>query len=161
MHQSIHEGGPVDKDSALSREQWTLEKCAEYGLRRTAALTAVIAELTALEKPISLGDLGQMGQTQKLEELCDQATLYRILIRLEQCGLVRKLRSHDRAALFVMKYPGEHGDYLVCDNCGETTLLEMDCPVEGLEQSLSKQSGYTNITHELEFFGLCPQCQST
>jgi len=160
----MHQHSSKQKESSLvdqeSRFKWASEECREQGLRRTAALTAVLTELTSLEKPVSLRDLAQMGADDSLiSELCDQTTLYRILMRLEQCGLVRKLRSHDRAALFVMKYPGEHSDYLICEKCGETALLEMDCPVEGLEKSISMKSGYTGISHELEFFGICPNCQ--
>lgn len=105
--------------------------------------------------PMSLGDL---GDAEALDGLCDQATLYRLLNRLKEKGLVRRLGLHDRAAWYVFKYPGEHHDFLICNECGSIETLDMSCPVEALEADVAKKSGFTGIYHELEFFGRCPAC---
>lgn len=102
--------------------------------------------------------LGDLGEADALAGVCDQATLYRLLNRLEGKGLVRRLGLHDRAAWFVFKYPGEHQDFLICNECGSIETLKMSCPVEALEAEVAKKSGFKGIYHELEFFGLCPAC---
>jgi Fe2+ or Zn2+ uptake regulation protein len=35
-----------------------------------------------------------------------------------------------------------------------------DCFPEELEQRIATGNGFTSITHKLEFFGICPSCQS-
>jgi len=115
----------------------------------------VLAELVERENPTALAHL---CESKRLEDLCDPATVYRLLIRLEQKGLVRRIGLHERAAHYVMAYPGEHGDYLVCRKCGEVERLDIECPVEELEHSIAKKSGYVGLFHELEFYGTCPTC---
>ena len=73
-------------------------------------------------------------------------------------GILRRLGLHDRAGYFTMKYPGEHSDYLICRACGSIEELDIACPVEALEMEISRESGYRELYHELEFFGVCPKC---
>ena len=57
-----------------------------------------------------------------------------------------------------MIFPGEHNDYLVCTGCGKIERLDIECPVGELEALIEKKSRYSQIYHELMFFGVCPKC---
>ena len=115
----------------------------------------VLRELIVRDGPVTLAEL---AASERLVEQCDKATVYRLLMRLEEKGIVRRLGLHDRSTYFFFKYPGEHHDYLICTTCGTIEKLEIACPVEALEEEISEKSGFTRLYHELEFFGVCPAC---
>jgi Fe2+ or Zn2+ uptake regulation protein len=54
--------------------------------------------------------------------------------------------------------PGRHQDYLICTECGSIEPIQAPCPVHQLEKEISEKTGYKNLYHELEFFGVCPRC---
>lgn len=137
--------------------QWALDLCRSKGLRRTHALERILRELVKKISPVNLATLNKVLQA---EAECDPATTYRCLIKLEKIGVVRRLGLHDRAAYYVMLVPGSHHDYLICTDCGKIEQIDMECPVHALEEALQKKSGFRQLYHELEFFGLCPKCQN-
>lgn len=143
------------KKSASDKLQWAVQRCRDLGLRRTKAMEEVLRALIESERPLTLAAL---AGSKALRDQCDKATVYRLLMRLEEKGVLRRLGLHDRAAYFTMKYPGEHSDYLICSECGSIAELDITCPVEELEKEISKSSGFQRLYHELEFFGVCPKC---
>ena len=127
----------------------------ERGMRRTRALELVIEEMATAGKPVTIHELATKPA---LEQQCDQATVYRLVIKLLEQGLVRKLGLHERSAYFALLIPGEHHDYLVCTECGAIKSIDMSCPVKKLEKDIMKSSGFSQVYHELEFYGVCPKC---
>lgn len=134
-----------------------LDRARSQGLRRTRALEAVVEALAAAGTPQPLSEIEKAPQ---VEGVCDRTTLFRLLNRLREKGLVRRLGLHERAAYFTLAMPGGHHDYLICRDCGSVEVLELACPVQELEKEVAKVSGYTKLYHELEIYGLCPQCGS-
>ncbi|WP_240772739.1 Fur family transcriptional regulator [Phragmitibacter flavus] len=133
----------------------TVARCRELGLRRTWALEELLKRLIANSKPQTLADLAEAPE---LKDRCDKATIFRLLVRLEKHGILRRLGLHDRSAYYTLIEPGEHSDYLICTQCGVIETLDIACPVEALEARISKESGFKKLYHELEFFGVCPKC---
>jgi Fur family transcriptional regulator, ferric uptake regulator len=134
-----------------------LDRAKEAGLRRTKALEEVLRLLIVAPQPLTLADI---AGSQQLADKADRATIYRLLMKLQQRGIIRRLGLHDRAAYFTMLFPGKHSDYLICTECGSIQHLSIACPVEAIEADIAEQSGFTGLYHELEFFGLCPQCRA-
>lgn len=132
-----------------------VERARTAGLRRTKALEDVLRMLISARRPLTLADL---ADSKELASGADRATVYRLLMKLEERGLIRRLGLHDRSAYYTIVHPGEHNDYLICTKCGTIEKLDISCPVEALENEIEKQSGFKKLYHELEFFGLCPQC---
>lgn len=151
MH-SDHAHAPASPDLL---HQQAVERARASGLRRTRALEDVLRILIEASQPLTLADI---AESRKLSSGADQATVYRLLTKLEKRGLIRRLGLHDRSAYYVMIFPGAHHDFLICTQCGTIEKLDLACPVEALEQQVAKRSGFTKLYHELEFFGLCPQC---
>ena len=135
----------------------TVDRCRAAGLRRTKALEDLITTLLESPRPMTLGEL---ASSPRLTDQCDKATVFRLLQRLAEHGLVRRLGLHERAAYFTLLVPGRHHDYLVCTQCGRISEVDMACPVHTLERKLEKASGFHHIYHELEFFGICPDCHT-
>lgn len=133
----------------------TIERLRAAGMRRTRALEELVATLDESGRPMTLAEL--CGSS-RLEGLCDKATVFRLLQKLADHGVVRRLGLHERAAYFVLLVPGKHSDYLICTRCGTIESIEAPCPVHRLEEEIRDKTGYRNLYHELEFFGECPQC---
>ena len=133
----------------------TIARCKEAGLRRTRALEDVLHILIEARDPQTLADV---AESPHLHSGADRATVYRLLLKLEERGILRRLGLHDRSAYYTMIFPGQHNDYLICTRCGKIQRLDISCPVEALEHEIARQSGFKGLYHELEFFGLCPQC---
>ncbi|NNC88498.1 MAG: helix-turn-helix domain-containing protein [Akkermansiaceae bacterium] len=132
-----------------------IDRCRAAGLRRTKALEELLATLLDAARPMTLAEL---AASPRLVTQCDKATIYRLLHRLTDKGLVRRLGLHERAAYFALVVPGQHRDYLICTECGSIAPVDAPCPVHDLEDEIRAKSGFQNLYHELEFFGTCPDC---
>lgn len=133
----------------------SMERARGAGLRRTKALEDVLSILIAACQPLTLADI---AESKDLGSGADKATVYRLLMKLEERTLIRRLGLHDRSAYYTMILPGEHSDYLICNDCGRIEKLDISCPVQALEKQIAKKSGFKKLYHELEFFGQCPEC---
>lgn len=132
-----------------------IERCRELGLRRTRALEELLATLVESARPMTLAELSASA---RLTDLCDKATVYRLLQRLTENDIIRRLGLHERAAYFTLLQPGKHSDYLICTGCGKIEAIKAPCPVHDLEDEIREKTGYRGLYHELEFFGTCPKC---
>lgn len=138
-----------------TRVEELIDRARSGGLRRTKALEELLATLLKADRPMTLAKL---ERSRRLASLCDKATIYRLLHRLADAGIVRRLGLHERAAYFALVIPGEHRDYLICTECGTIAPIDAPCPVHDLEEEIRRETGYRNLYHELEFFGTCPKC---
>ncbi len=132
-----------------------VKRCRAGGLRRTKALEVLLGTLLKTDSPVTLAGL---EKSRPLATQCDKATIYRLLHRLTDAGIVRRLGLHERAAYFALVLPGQHRDYLICTECGTIAPINAPCPVHELEDEIRQDTGYRDLYHELEFFGTCPKC---
>ena len=132
-----------------------IARCRTEGLRRTKALEELLTTLLESDRPMTLAEL---AESPRLSNQCDKATVFRLLQRLADKGILRRLGLHERAAYFALLLPNQHRDYLICTECGSIEPINAPCPVHELEKEIKFTTGYKNLYHELEFFGICPQC---
>lgn len=132
-----------------------LTKCKESGLRKTKSLVALLQTMTEKSVPVTITDL---IESPMLSDQCDKVTIYRLLQRLNENGIIRRIGLHERSAYFILLLPDRHKDYLICTSCNHIEAIKAPCPVHQLEEDIAKQSGYKKLFHELEFFGICPSC---
>jgi Fur family transcriptional regulator, ferric uptake regulator len=91
---------------------------------------------------------------------CDLATIYRSMHLLEKMGMVKRFNFGDGSARFELVKEGDdgHHHHLVCTRCSE--IVEIDeCFPEEMEARIAAKNGFKSVTHKLEFFGICPDCQ--
>src|SRR5579872_940301 len=91
---------------------------------------------------------------------CDLATVYRSMHLLESMKMVKRYDLGDGAARFELLAEGDdgHHHHLVCTRC--SAVVEIDeCFTREFEERIAERNGFKAITHKLEFFGVCPQCQ--
>lgn len=84
------------------------------------------------------------------------STTYRTLGTLSDKGILLKNLRQDGKTYYQINNH-QHKHQLVCTLCNETIPID-DCPLTNLEESLTKQTGFTITGHSLEFSGICPKC---
>lgn len=91
---------------------------------------------------------------------CDLATIYRAMHLLEEMGMVKRFDFGDGAARFELVGEGDdgHHHHLVCTRCAGVVEIG-ECFPKAIESRIAAANGFKNVTHKLEFFGLCPDCQ--
>ena len=91
---------------------------------------------------------------------CDLATIYRAMHLLEEMGMVQRFDFGDGAARFELVGENDdgHHHHLVCTQCSEVVEIE-ECFPEKIEKKIAAKNGFKAVTHKLEFFGICPDCQ--
>jgi Fur family ferric uptake transcriptional regulator len=88
----------------------------------------------------------------------DLATVYRNLAFFSDIGLISRVDLGGDMAVYEIasKESGHHHHYFICRSCGKTEALE-SCSMAPIEAQLKKK-GFRDLTHRLEFSGLCANC---
>jgi len=119
--------------------------------KQRVAVAALLAEIDEFRSAQQLyDDLRKRGQSVGL------TTVYRALQSLTASGEVDSITSDDGETVY-RQCSGAHHHHLVCRKCGKT--VEITGPtVEIWAESVAKENGFTEVSHTMEFFGLCAQC---
>lgn len=88
------------------------------------------------------------------------ATVYRHLQLLAANGVIDSLQAADGQTLYRQCRTDDHHHHLICRACGTSVELEAP-PVEKWAAATAAERGYTEVTHTIEIFGLCPACQNS
>jgi Fur family ferric uptake transcriptional regulator len=128
----------------------------EQGIRVTQARRSIFDALLRSADPLSAAQIDETLQTAGIS--IDLVTVYRTLDTLERSGLITRI---DRPADGWRYAPRSrtHCHSIVCSACGATSPLDR-CELERLETQLARSTGFANISHSLQFFGTCPDCQN-
>jgi Fur family ferric uptake transcriptional regulator len=91
---------------------------------------------------------------------CNLATVYRSVHLLENMKMVKRFDLGDGVARYELLEEGDdgHHHHLICNRCG--AVVEIDgCFISELEEKIAARNGFKAVSHQLEFFGICPRCQ--
>ncbi len=91
--------------------------------------------------------------------VCDLVTVYRCVGQFEKEGLVERHHLGDDIFRFEIKDDSHHHHHVVCRICKGISKMSY-CFISEIEKMIRDQ-GYTDVTHSLEFFGICPACKTT
>jgi Fur family peroxide stress response transcriptional regulator len=87
------------------------------------------------------------------------ATVYNTLTLLRELGIVHEIPGHGGAGSRFDGFHEEAHPHLICEVCG--SLSDMDAEmIKDLNITVEKQTGYSNVNHNLVFRGVCPSCNS-
>lgn len=120
--------------------------------RNTVAKTEILNLVSGSEKALSHTEIQAA-----LHNLCDRVTIYRVLDRLTEEGLIHRIVNIDG----VIKYAGcqhchtEHHHnhiHFSCEKCKSVTCLD------DVEPTFSLPVNYKVYTVNFTVSGLCPQC---
>jgi Fur family ferric uptake transcriptional regulator len=123
------------------------------GMRVTKPRIALIESLLRMNGPVSIERIHQEVGAKS----CDLVTIYRCLAAFENLGLVRRSYLHNGTCLYEQTINAARRYHIICKQCGHSEPVDYS-PAEGVEQKLQER-GYAQISHVVEFFGICPSCQ--
>lgn len=142
--------------TAAQRLAWALHSCQQLNMRLTPVREKILGFLATKRVPVSLNTL---MQAEELQRVCDATTAYRTLMLLREVEVLRQVSLPDKVSYFVLNVPGENNHFLICRRCGAITELPAESHCEHMEHDVAATHGYTELYHELQFFGVCPGCQ--
>ncbi|MFI5332103.1 MAG: Fur family transcriptional regulator [Desulfobaccales bacterium] len=85
------------------------------------------------------------------------ATIYKTLSLLKDIGEVLELNFASVGSRYDGNRPYPH-PHVICTRCGQILDTEMAGMTE-VSQEMARQTGFKITHHQLNFFGLCSQCQ--
>ncbi|MHB2025848.1 MAG: Fur family transcriptional regulator [Elusimicrobiota bacterium] len=87
-----------------------------------------------------------------------QATVFRTLKMLEECGLVNHVSDQTGRRRFEVNLERPHHDHVICISCGR--IQEMRWPkLEKIQEETCRKLGFTPKWHRHEIFGWCKNCR--
>ncbi|MEQ6901621.1 Fur family transcriptional regulator [Nocardioides sp. YIM 152588] len=126
------------------------------GLRPTRQRRAISEALQHSEDFRSAQDIHDA--VRRSGEKVGLATVYRTLQAMVDSGEVDVLQSAAGEATYRRCSP-DHHHHLVCRQCGRT--VEIAAPaVERWARSVADEHGYADVSHTIELFGTCADCQA-
>ena len=126
----------------------------DKGLSLTKARKSILNVMLTYNKPITGPEI-----LSKLDGAMDESTVYRNLGVLEKVDIVACLQLDKKGVHYELKNPKakHHHHHIVCNVCNKIVCLDI-CAVSGILNTLSKNTGFTDIQHSLEFYGTCKDC---
>lgn len=119
--------------------------------RQRLAVAEVLASFDDFRSAQEIHDLlGQRGERVGL------ATVYRTLQSFADAGELDVLRTEEGEAIY-RRCSTTHHHHLVCRSCGATVEVEGPA-VERWTNAIAAEHGYSDLSHTLELFGICPAC---
>jgi Fur family ferric uptake transcriptional regulator len=124
----------------------------KIGIRYTKPRKLIFEALEHLSKPVSANEINDY-----LKNKIDLTSVYRTLSLLVKSEMVNVILFGEGKKRYELKNKNEHHHHLVCEKCGDVEDVEMK--ESSLLKSVEERSKFVIKKHNLEFFGLCPDCQ--
>ena len=86
------------------------------------------------------------------------ATVYRVLTQFEEAGLVTRHHFEGGHSVFELS-PEAHHDHIVCVKCGRVEEFA-DREIEQRQDAIAESMGFELTDHQLNMYGLCPDCRN-
>ncbi|MEO8446790.1 MAG: Fur family transcriptional regulator [bacterium] len=122
--------------------------------RITAPRLDILTILKANHNPLTISEIHGKIKKNKI----DLATVYRTINLFAELGIVYEIDFKDEFKRYELVYDRHHHHHIVCKKCKRVENVEA-CVLEELEKLLNKK-GYSDISHSLEFFGVCARCNA-
>jgi Fur family peroxide stress response transcriptional regulator len=127
----------------------------EQGHRLTPQRMAVLKILATSEGHPSVE---QIYERVKVDfPMTSLATIYKTVTLLKEMGEVLELGFSDDSNRYDGHKPYPH-PHLICIKCKNIVDPQV-AALSGLRQEVAQSTGYQILSHRLDFFGICPQCQ--
>jgi Fur family ferric uptake transcriptional regulator len=86
------------------------------------------------------------------------ASVYRMLERLDECGLVQRIDLGDGIVRYEAAREAGHHHHLVCGTCGKVEPFA-DPRLEQAIHAVEATSGYSVVAHDVVLRGACADCR--
>lgn len=85
------------------------------------------------------------------------ATVYKTVNLLKEMGEILEVANSQGRNRYDGKNPTPH-PHLICTDCKSVTDQDVSL-LDRMADELQKITGYISLSHQIEFFGICPNCQ--
>lgn len=99
--------------------------------------------------------------TQRAAGKVDRATVYRTIELFERLGIVHRLNIGWKYKIELSDVFHSHHHHFYCTNCNKTYPLPANNMLEAMIDTTVANDGFAPRGHQLEIYGLCPQCSKT
>jgi Fur family peroxide stress response transcriptional regulator len=138
-----------------ARFEQLLTKLKEREYRLTPQRVELIRVIAASEGHPSASRLYEQIKVQF--PTMSLATVYKTLDLLKELNEVLEIDLRDDSHYDGNKpYPHPH---LICTNCQKIVDGELETAVGKIVQEVENNFGFRVVKHQLDFYGLCPDCQ--
>jgi Fur family transcriptional regulator, ferric uptake regulator len=120
--------------------------------RQRAAISTLLDNLDDFRSAQELHD-----ELRRRGENIGLTTVYRTLQSMSAAGLVDTLRTDTGESVY-RRCSDDHHHHLVCRSCGSTVEVG-DREVEVWAAQVAAEHGFTDVSHTIEIFGTCAECQ--
>jgi len=132
-----------------------LAKLKSHDFRITPQRHAVLRILAASEEHPSVAEMYEAVRVEF--PTTSLATIYKTVSLLKEIGEVLELGFHDSNNRYDGTRPFPH-PHVICTQCKKIMDPEL-LSLDNLSAEMSQKTGYRIVSHRLDFFGLCPDCQ--
>ena len=147
----------MSEDAKPFSAEAILHRLRREGLRITAGRRTILNVLFHAERPLSLQEIQDLAASEG--DGPDYATVFRMVALLDRLHLVHKVNLQRSCSYYELNDPSKHYDHIVCTACGKVVVIDIPCPLAETEQRVAERYGFRNLSHSLEFFGRCSDCQ--
>ena len=145
---------------------WWRGHFRDAGFRITVPRQTILEFLSKTKRHLSAEDI--FIEVHKRYPAIGLTTVYRTLELLVNMGLVFKFDFGDgRARYELAEGPKaiEHHHHLICTSCGRvidyTAFVEQEIElVKKIEKELSRKYSFNINSHQIQFLGMCQECQN-
>ena len=143
------------RDQVARRLEQMLSSLRERSFRLTPQRMAVLEILASSQGHPTVAEIYESVRARF--PTTSLATVYKTVILLKELGEVLELGFPDGSNRYDGSRPYPH-PHIVCTRCRKIMDPEL-INIDALTEEMSRKTGYKIYYHELEFFGLCPECQ--
>lgn len=139
------------------RHAWAVAICRAAQMRLTSLRQAMLRFLAEHYTPVTLETI---SHAQGVAGHCDGTTVYRTLVLFKDAGIVRRVGSARKEALFWLNSPAEGHHLIICRECGRNVLCQLAPVTESQIATAAAGSGFALFRQDYEIHSLCPECQA-
>ncbi|RMG10790.1 MAG: transcriptional repressor [Deltaproteobacteria bacterium] len=133
------------------------EYLAQRGLKATRQRDLIARVFFESNTHLKVDEL--LERVRRHDPRVSQATVYRTMRLLKECGLAEERHFGDGQARYEpADAGGEHHDHLICTACGRIVEF-VDDRIEALQEKVARDHGFVVTDHKMELYGLCARCQ--
>lgn len=137
------------------------ELLKQKSLRETELRRTILSLFLNASKPLSVPQVQEMLVTLGVD--ANKTTLYRQVEIFLKADILKALQLEPEKTHYEMAEMAHH-HHLVCTECEKIEHLEvpsLESQIAVLSHETQINSGFTVMSHTLEFYGLCKKCFST
>lgn len=128
----------------------------EHGLKSTRQRSLIVDVFFDMHGHFSVEEV--WGRVRQDDPRVSVATVYRTMKLLSESGLAHARNFGDGQTRYEAAVGREHHDHLICTSCQTIIEFEND-QIERLQEAVARRHGFKVISHKMELYGLCKNCQ--